>query len=55
MTSCYECSQEVTHLIWNSRCQDCVDRRIAFNRECIAEGKHIQSATEALIELGETP
>jgi hypothetical protein len=54
MTNCYECDKYVPKLVWNSRCQECVDRRIAFNRKCIADGEHVESATEELTELGKT-
>ena len=51
MTTCYECSEEVPCLIWKSRCQACVDRRITFNRKCLANSVSIESSQEALAEL----
>lgn len=51
MTTCYECEKEVKRLVWNSRCQECVDRRVTFNKACVAAGKHVESAKEALSEL----
>ena len=52
MTTCYECEKEVQKLVWQSRCQECFDRRVTFNKACIAAGKHVEAAQEALVELG---
>ena len=54
MTTCYECEKEVQKLIWRSRCQECVDRRISFNKNCIADGVWVEEALEELNELDVT-
>ena len=51
MIECYECEKEVIELVWNSRCQECFDRRVTFNKKCIEDNIHVGSATEELVEL----
>lgn len=51
MNICYECEKEVNRIVWNSRCQECVGRRVRVNLKCLEVGCCTEEATEELAEL----